>query len=85
MLVTKFANEIAKQSGKAISYVNLPQDEFALALESMGLPKPFAALLADSDVGASKGGLFDNSHQLSRLINRPTKSYSAVIKASLQN
>lgn len=82
--LAEFVNEIAKQSGKAVSYVNLSQDEFAAALEGAGLPKAFAELLADSDVGASKGGLFDDSHQLSRLINRPTKLYSAVIAATLQ-
>lgn len=81
--LAEFTNEIAKQSGKAVSYVNLSQDEFAAALEGAGLPKPFAALLADSDVGASKGGLFDDSHQLSKLIGRPTKSYNSVIKAAL--
>ena len=29
-------------------------------------------MLADSDVGASKGGLFDDSKTLSKLIGRPT-------------
>ncbi len=81
--LVEFANEIARQSGKAVSYVNLSQADFAAALEGAGLPKSFAELLADSDVGASKGGLFDDSHQLSKLIGRPTKLYSAVISATL--
>ena len=81
--LTEFANEIARQSGKAVSYVNLPQADFAAALEGAGLPKPFAALLADSDIGASKGGLFDDSHQLKNLIGRPTQPYSSVIAAAL--
>ena len=83
--LTEFANEIAKQSSKALGYVNLAQDAFAAALEGAGLPKSFAALLADSDVGASKGGLFDDSHQLSKLIGRPTQLYSTTIKAALQD
>ncbi|OAM53212.1 NAD(P)-dependent oxidoreductase [Methylovorus sp. MM2] len=81
--LTEFANEIARQSGKAVSYVNLPQADFAAALEGAGLPKPFAALLADSDIGASKDGLFDDSHQLRSLIGRPTQPYSSVIAAAL--
>jgi len=81
--LTEFANEIARQSGKAVSYVNLPQADFAAALEGAGLPKPFAELLADSDIGASKGGLFDDSHQLKNLIGRPTQPYSSVIAAAL--
>lgn len=83
--LTEFAQEIAKQSGAALTYVNLPQAEFAAALVAAGLPKAFADLLADSDIGASKGGLFDGSRQLSKLINRPTTPYSAVIAATLQN
>jgi NAD(P)H dehydrogenase (quinone) len=83
--LAEFANEIARQSGKAVSYVNLSQVDFAAALEGAGLPKPFAELLADSDVGASKGGLFDGSHQLSKLIGRSTIPYSAVISATMRN
>lgn len=82
--LVEFAHEIAKQSGKAVSYVNLPQNEFEAALKGAGLPEQFAALFADSDVGASKGGLFDDSRQLSKLIGRPTQSYSALIKVALQ-
>ncbi|MDI1362354.1 SDR family oxidoreductase [Methylotenera sp.] len=82
--LAEFVNEIAKQSGKAVSYVNLSQDEFAAALEGAGLPKPFAALIADSDVGVSKGALFDDSHQLSKLIGYSTQPYSTSIKIALQ-
>lgn len=79
-----FANEIAKQAGKNVSYQDLPEAAFAEALVGVGLPAPFAALLADSDVGAAKGGLFDDSHQLSHLIGRPTTPYATVIAASLK-
>jgi NAD(P)H dehydrogenase (quinone) len=40
-------------------------------------------LLADSDAGAAKGALFDDSHSLSKLIGRPTMSYADVIAAKL--
>ena len=42
-------------------------------------------MLADSDAGAEKGGLFDDSRQLSKLIGRPTTSWQAVIRAALAN
>jgi len=42
-----------------------------------GLPEPVAALLADSDTGISKGALFDDGHQLSKLIGRTTTSLAA--------
>ncbi|TSK05379.1 MAG: SDR family oxidoreductase [Geobacter sp.] len=77
--LTEFAAEISRQYGKEVNYVNLPELEFKKLLVSVGLPEPFAALLADSDSGAAKGGLFDGGHQLSALIGRPTTSPAAVI------
>ncbi len=81
--LAEFSAEIARQSGKKVDYVNLPQAEFAKALVGAGLPEGFAQLLADSDAGAEKGGLFDDSHQLRQLIGHATTPYAEVIKASL--
>ena len=53
--------------------MNLPQADFAGALKGAGLPGPLAELLADSDVGAAQGGLFDDGRLLSALIGRPTE------------
>ena len=46
------------------------------------MPVAAAALLADSDTGASKGGLFDDGHQLSKLIGRPTTSLAESVAAA---
>ncbi|EPE0323897.1 NAD(P)H:quinone oxidoreductase [Escherichia coli] len=70
--LTQLAAELTKQSGKSVTYQNLSEADFAAALKSVGLPDGLADMLADSDVGASKGGLFDNSKTLSKLIGRPT-------------
>ncbi|HGB0234396.1 TPA: NAD(P)H:quinone oxidoreductase [Shigella flexneri] len=70
--LTQLAAELTKQSGKQVTYQNLSEADFAAALKSVGLPDGLADMLADSDVGASKGGLFDNSKTLSKLIARPT-------------
>ncbi|MDF2155128.1 SDR family oxidoreductase [Vibrio sp. CAU 1672] len=72
---------VSQESGKAIPYVNLPEHEFKQALVGAGLPEPFAALLANSDTGASKEGLFDDQGELSALIGRPTTNLSEMIKA----
>ena len=50
----------------------ISEADFAAALKSVGLPDGLADMLADSDVGASKGGLFDDSKTLSKLIGHPT-------------
>lgn len=83
--LAQFAAEIAAQSGEKVDYVNLSQADFAAALKGAGLPEGLAAMLADSDAGAEKGGLFDDSRQLSKLIGRPTTSLQAVIRAALAN
>ncbi|MBL0910402.1 NAD(P)H-binding protein [Pectobacterium versatile] len=82
--LAELAAEVSKQSGKNIGYQNLSEAEFAAALVSAGLPDVFAQIIADSDTGASKGGLFDDGKQLSRLIGRPTTPLSAVVKATLK-
>lgn len=70
--LTQLAAELTKQSGKPVTYQNLSEADFATALKGVGLPVGLADMLADSDVGASKGGLFDDSKTLSKLIGRPT-------------
>ncbi|MDN0106170.1 SDR family oxidoreductase [Yersinia rochesterensis] len=81
--LAEFTAEIARQSGKPVVYKNLSETDFKQALIGAGLPDGFASLLADSDAGAAKGGLFDDSHTLSKLIGRPTTPYAKVIAATL--
>lgn len=81
--LSELAAELAKQSGKKVVYQNLSQADFAAALKSVGLPAGLADMLADSDVGASKGGLFDDSHTLSKLIGHPTTALADSVKGIL--
>ena len=78
--LSQLAAELAKQSGKKVVYQNLSEADFAAALKGVGLPAGLANMLADSDTGASKGGLFDDSHTLSKLIGRPTTSLADSVK-----
>jgi NAD(P)H dehydrogenase (quinone) len=78
--LSQLAAELATQSGKKVVYQNLSEADFAAALKGFGLPAGLADMLADSDVGASKGGLFDGSHTLSKLIGRPTTSLADSVK-----
>jgi NAD(P)H dehydrogenase (quinone) len=77
------AAEISKQSGKAIPYNDLPEIEYAKVLKSFGVPEGFADAIASWDVAASKGDLFDESHQLSKLIGKPTTPLAETVKAAL--
>jgi len=69
--VTKFVKEIARQSG-----ARGLQKPVAVGLRGCvtGLrpARNDRRHAADSDIGVSKGDLFDNSRQLSALIGRPT-------------
>ncbi len=79
----QLVKELTKQSGKQVIYNNLSQADFVAALKTAGLPDKLSNMLADSDIGASKGGLFDDSHTLSKLIGRPTTILAESIKAIL--
>lgn len=78
--LSHLAKELTEQSGKNIVYQNLSQADFVAALKNAGLPDELSEMLADSDVGASVGGLFDDSHTLSKLIGRPTTTLAESIK-----
>jgi NAD(P)H dehydrogenase (quinone) len=61
----------------------LPEAEFKAALIQVGLPEPVAALLSDSDRGASEGGLFDEGGELGRLIGRKTTPFAETVASTL--
>jgi NAD(P)H dehydrogenase (quinone) len=82
--LAELAAEIARQSGKSIKYVDLPEADYRTALVKAGFPEAVAALLADSETGISKGALFDESRALSRLINRPTTPMAASVTTALR-
>jgi len=81
--LAEFAAELSRQTGKAIPYQDLPEAEYRGVLVGAGLPEGLAALLADSDAGAARGGLLDEGRQLSRLIGRPTTPLAEVVAAAL--
>ncbi|HEV7347524.1 SDR family oxidoreductase [Telluribacter sp.] len=78
------AAEISRQTGKNIPYVNMPEADYAATLVSFGLPDGFAHAIAGWDAAAAGGALYDDSHQLSTLIGRPTTSLAVTITEALQ-
>jgi len=78
------AAEISRQTGKTIPYRDLPEADYAAALAGAGLPHWLAGALASWDIGASKGVLFDDSKQLSRLIGRATTPLATTVSAVLK-
>jgi len=78
-----YAAEISRQTGKDIPYVNLPENDYAQALVKSGLPEGLAQFLASSHVSTEKGDLFDDGHQLSKLIGRPSTPLSKAVSDAL--
>lgn len=78
------AAEIAAQSGKPVGYQDLPVDEYAKILVSVGVPEGFAHILADSDLGIARGDLTTDSGDLHGLIGRPTTSLADAVAAAVK-
>lgn len=83
--MAELAAEASRQTGRDLPYNNLPEEAYAEVLKSIGLPPPVAAMLAQADVGAAEGALFNADRQLSRLIGRPTTPWPAFVAGVLES
>jgi NAD(P)H dehydrogenase (quinone) len=79
----EYAAELAAASGTPVAYRDLPAAEYTAVLVGVGLPQPYAEILADSDLGLARGELLADSGDLSRLIGRPTTTPAEAIRAAL--
>jgi NAD(P)H dehydrogenase (quinone) len=77
------AAETARQAGKDVAHVTLPQAEYQKALEGFGVPGFLAEMLADADVHISRGALAATSPVLSKLIGRRTTTVEQAVAAAL--
>jgi NAD(P)H dehydrogenase (quinone) len=83
--LAEYAAEIARQTGKPIAYHDLPEAEYKAALVKAGVPEIYAGVFSDSDAGAAKGALFNDSRTLSSLIGRPTTPLPVSVRAALKD
>lgn len=79
----ELAAEVSKQTGKTIPYNNLSVAEYAKILASVGIPDRYAKGIAGWDFEASKGELYDDGRELSRLIGRPTTPMADTVREAL--
>jgi NAD(P)H dehydrogenase (quinone) len=61
----------------------LPQGEYAQLLAGFGVPRVMADVLADADVGITRGELDDRSGELHGLIGRATTPLAKVVAAAV--
>jgi NAD(P)H dehydrogenase (quinone) len=83
--LAEYAAELSEQSGKEVTYTDVPAEALKGILLGAGLPEQFADILVDVDVsGISRGLLAGGSGDLSRLIGRPTTPLADTIAAALK-
>jgi len=82
--LSELVAEVARQTGKAVVYNDMPENAYKDVLLGVGLPEALASMIANSDVGASQGALYDDSRQLSQLIGRPTISLKDSVAQALK-
>lgn len=70
--LAELAAAVADASGRPVTYQDLSQEAYADLLVQVGLDRPYAEVLADSDRGLAAGELRTDSGDLSRLLGRPT-------------
>lgn len=81
--LAELAAIVSNVSGKTVQYQDLPAENYAAFLESVGVPRGFADILADSDLGIVRGDLNDHSGDLRNLIGRPTTPVAEVFAAAV--
>jgi NAD(P)H dehydrogenase (quinone) len=79
----ELAAEISRQSGRQVTYTDLPVEEYVKVLVGAGLPEGYATVLADADRGMALGELDAGGNDLEKLIGRPPTSLAEAIAAAL--
>ena len=79
----ELAATVAEVTGTDVVYNDLPADELTKVLVGAGLPEPYAAVLADADLGLGRGELYVNPTDLEELLGRPATSLSDALRAAL--
>jgi NAD(P)H dehydrogenase (quinone) len=81
--MAQLAAEVGRQSGREVTYTDLPAEEHAAVLAGAGLPEPVIQMLVGIDAGVRAGELDVDGGALSRLTGRPTTSLAAYVSEVL--
>jgi NAD(P)H dehydrogenase (quinone) len=81
--MAELAAEVSRQSGREVTYTDLPQDKYTEFLVGVGVPEGFAGILADSDHRAASGALYTGTEDLATLLGRPATPLADAVRARL--
>ncbi|WP_425246322.1 SDR family oxidoreductase [Streptomyces sp. NEAU-NA10] len=82
--MSDLAAEVSRQTGKPLTYQDLPVGQYAKALADAGLPGAFADLLADTSLAATRGDWYTDSTDLPQLIGRPSTPLATAVAEALK-
>jgi NAD(P)H dehydrogenase (quinone) len=68
------AAEVGRRSGREVTAVELPADEYAQVLVGAGLDDGTAGIVAGIDTGIAAGELDAGGHGIGALTGRPTRT-----------
>jgi len=83
--LAEYAAEVSAQSGKTVTYNEVPVEALVGILTQAGLPEPLPQILANVDQAIERGLLAGRGSDLSRLIGRPTTPIADSISAALKS
>lgn len=79
----ELAATVTEVTGTEVTYTDLPVEELTEALVGAGLPEPYAAVLADADLGLGRGELYVDRADLEGLLGRPATTLADALRAAL--
>lgn len=79
----ELAETVSEVTGADISYTDLPADELTTVLVGAGVPEPYAAIIADANLGLGRGELHVEPTDLEDLLGRPATTLADGLKAAL--
>jgi NAD(P)H dehydrogenase (quinone) len=80
-----YAAEVSRQSGKHVTYQQVPDDQYRRILTDSGLPEAMLTVFTDTEDAIARGELATTTGELGHLIGRPTTPVATTIRTELGN
>ncbi|MFF8847198.1 SDR family oxidoreductase [Streptomyces sp. NPDC015127] len=81
--LAEYAAELSRQTGRTITYTEVPAETHLGILTGAGVPEPFARILVDVDQAIGRGLLGRTTGDLARVTGRPTTPLAETVAAAL--
>jgi NAD(P)H dehydrogenase (quinone) len=79
----ELAETVSDVTGTDVSYTDLPADELTKVLVEAGVPEPYAAIIADANLGLGRGELEVAPTDLEDLLGRPATPLAEELRSAI--